>query len=265
MKRFLHLVIAASILGGCLPASAWFAAGDNNEKERTMWINVKGPEDLAGQVREAFKRLADKHNWTITEDRRAAGIIVDVSIKAGREKQKELYAELISGTVLSSDGSAKSVYACRSVADGHGKAPANRTTSNMGLLPSASEETRKVFIEADKDHLSDVVRQRLLETGYEPVSSQQEAQTRITNIHLVAKTVQTVIQTQHVDTKFSMMGSESSFSTELKLFKSIVEPMDSEAEFCRDNVHSIFRTNAVANYDSVVLMPEIAIRMRLAR
>lgn len=252
MKRLNFRMVFAGVLCACMaalsgPMTAGAAKGD---KDRTVRLKITGPEDAARQLREAFEKAADRNHWIMTDDSHKAGISMEIKITDAREKEIPIYAELLSAT-HESNGLVKNVYVCRSIADSKGKSPKARTTTDKVLLPPFPGENKKVFIQADKGRLSDSVGQRLTEAGYEIVPSEQDAAIRLANLSMIQKTIRVMVQPEHIETTSLILGARSNFTTDVKRLNSIVEPLDPEAEACRDNIKSLFPANA-AGYESVV-------------
>jgi hypothetical protein len=246
-------VVLMAVFTGCLSVGTLLAYPPKDQKPKTVFLKIQGPEDSARQMRELLETAAQQDGLTLTPDGKGATVSLDITITEQKGKHQSARTEVISAKQSSADAAGETVYFCKSVSS-NSRNSTTKVKYTRRIYPVPGATRKKVFIEKSKGDLSDIVKQKSSDKGLEIVPSESEADTKLTGFELIKKSVPLITRAQHVESRVSVDGARETFDTDLEFLQSIAEPIDSEAEICRPEIQSMLKDDPANKYQSVIVL-----------
>ena len=233
------------------------------QKNRAIYVKIKGPEQSAAKLRASFADAALDKDFVVVDDRHDAGSEVNIIIKE-RSTEKTLYAELISATLVSRGGKPVTVYSCKKVTDGKGYSTITRKSGRTGVVKSVSPGSR-VFVQdaSGSAGLVQDVKEQITRGGLEIGISEQDADFILKDIKLVKASFREAAVEANVHSELSLAhGPKMDLSSNITVYTSILEPIAPEAEACRDSIQHVAADSSVS-YQQIALTEMALISQRV--
>lgn len=249
MKAVCYLMAAALLL-------AWSGAQAQvrPEKDRSVYLKIKGPEESAAKLRVVFAEAASKNDLFLADDPHRAGSRVSVTIEE-RKVEKPLYAEVAAATLFSRDGKSFPVYSCRKVTDGGGYSTIT-TKSGKANMPKGEPTKKTVWIQkkSAQADLVEAVTRELINADFQVVAEENTAEFTLKDIRLLKERLRAnAIEAQVESVVSPRRGPSMTIDSNLQAYLSVVEPISAEAEGCRDSLRHVMDQSSMP-YQSVAAM-----------
>jgi hypothetical protein len=223
---------------------------EKNEKRRTVYLKIKGPEESAARLRTFFVKTAEESGLLLNDDRHKAGSTIELTIQE-KDVEGELYADLISATLHSHDGKSATVYSCKLVEDGKGFSTITKKKGKTGLVQADIAIKGTVFVEEAKElkYVGSVatVKKEMSEAGFQIITGEKEADVSLTNVKLIKVPLHSKSTEIRVESTVSPAGSRTSrLTTNFRLHSTVTEPIGAEAEDCRSSIEKISGDDSVS-------------------
>jgi hypothetical protein len=257
MRRASHIWIAIVLFtcALCAQGQSHVADSEKNQKRRTIYLKIKGPEESAAQMRTAFEKAVAEKDLLLADDRHKASSSIEITLQ---EKTAEgtLYADLISATRVARDGKTATVYSCKLVEDGKGYSTITKKKGKTGLIQPDIATKGTVFVEEAKEpaakSLVEMVKKEIGEAGFQLITGETEADIRFTNIKLLKVPMHNKSVELRAESNVSAAGGGSSkVVTNVTLHSPVTEPIVAEAEDCRSSIEKVAQ-DASLSYGSTV-------------
>lgn len=211
------------------------------EKGRSIYVNIKGPEESAAKLRTMFGDVALRNELFVAEDPHRAASKVNVSILQERTVERPLYAEVVAASLVSREGKSFPVYSCKRVTDGGGYATIT-TKSGKAHMPKDAPVKSTVWInkrDAGSD-LVETVSREILNADFQLVAEEKDAEFTLKDIRVMKEQVRARVLEAKVESVLTPPnGSSMTLDSNIKSYLSIVEPISAEAEGCRDSLRHV--------------------------
>ena len=242
MRRFYCTVMATFLVTCCSIAQGQsrLAMSEKNQKLRTIYLKIKGPEDAATKLRASFAEAAADKDMFLADDPHQASSKVDVTIKE-RKVEKEFYAEVVSATLVARDGKSATVSTCNKVTDGKGYSTITKKTGSTSLMKDVPAKSA-IFIEVGSQPAALIqgLQKEVREAGFEIVSTEKEADFQLKDIRLVKAPVRGDGVELNIQSTISAAGGPVlNMNSSVTSHISIHEPIGLEAEACRSSLQHL--------------------------
>jgi len=250
--RCTWIAILLSACGPLAEGQSHVVGSEKFDKLRSVYLKIKGPEEISKQLRDSFTQVAAKQELLLADDPHKAGSVIDITLKQ-KSGESTLYIELIAANLALRDGTSSTMYSCKLLEDGKGFSSVTKKKGKTGLLPESAKGT--VFVEEATDHKSaDLVataKKEVREAGFQLIAAEKDADIVLKNIRLIKKPLRGTAVATEVDSRVNGSGVGSiSVVTNLTWYMSFTEPIGPETEDCRPSIAAILE-HASASYRQI--------------